>query len=70
MVVEVDGVFIGCGVLYVIWEDFGEVCMFFVSEDWLYYGVGWVIVECFEENVWMFGLMWLFCFMFEVEFFG
>ncbi len=67
--VDADGRLIGCGALFVMWEDLGEVRTLIVADDWLHRGVGRAIVEGLEERARDLGLSRLFCLTFEVGFF-
>lgn len=39
------GKVVGCGVLYVLWLDFGEICIVVVDLVMIGYGIGYVIVD-------------------------
>ncbi|MFT4230158.1 MAG: amino-acid N-acetyltransferase [Microbacterium sp.] len=66
---DADGRLIGCGALFVMWEDLGEVRTLIVADDWLRHGVGRALVDGLEHRARALGLTRLFCLTFEVEFF-
>jgi amino-acid N-acetyltransferase len=66
---DADGRLIGCGALFVMWEDIGEVRTLIVADDWLRHGVGRALVDGLEDRARTLGLQRLFCLTFEVEFF-
>lgn len=66
---DADGRLIGCGALFVMWEDLGEIRTLIVADDWLRHGVGQALVDGLEKRAVGLGLRRLFCLTFEVEFF-
>ncbi|MFV0319499.1 MAG: amino-acid N-acetyltransferase [Microbacterium sp.] len=63
------GRLIGCGALFVMWEDLGEIRTLIVADDWLRLGVGRRLVDGLEQRARTLGLRRLFCLTFETAFF-
>ncbi len=70
VVVERDGLLVGCGALHVMWEDLAEVRTLAVGPDVRGQGVGHDVLEALMARARTLGITRLFTLTFEVEFFG
>lgn len=68
-VVEMDGLIIGCGALYVMWDDLAEVRTLAVRPAYAGRGVGSALLADLIEDARELGAQRVFCLTFETRFF-
>ena len=69
LVAEVDGQFVGCGAMHVIWEDLGELRTLAVDPQRTGAGIGAALVEALIARAADLGVSRVFCLTFETGFF-
>ena len=69
LVAEVDGQFVGCGAMHVIWEDLGELRTLAVDPQRTGAGIGAALVEALIARAVDLGVSRVFCLTFETGFF-
>ena len=70
LVAEVDGQFVGCGAMHVIWEDLGELRTLAVDPRRTGAGIGAALVEALIARAIDLGVSRVFCLTFETGFFA
>ncbi len=70
LVVELDGVVVGCGALHVMWSDLAEVRTLAVDPAHRGHGLGHAVLAALVERARELGLARVFCLTFEVDFFA
>ena len=68
LVAEVDGQFVGCGAMHVIWEDLGELRTLAVDPQRTGAGIGAALVEALIARAVDLGVSRVFCLTFETGF--
>lgn len=70
LIVERDGVPVGCGAVHVMWEDLGEVRTVAVAPEFRGQGVGSFLLTALLDRARDLGVNRVFCLTFETDFFA